>query len=166
MLLTEELSQIVGEAFAREGFDAGLGAVRISDRPDLGQFQCNGALAAAKAAKKNPREIGEVIAARLRALSLFADVSLAGPGFLNLSLTDAELATRVERLASDERLGGWAMPTPERIVVDYGGPNVAKPLHVGHLRAAIIGESIKRLFRFVGNEVIGDIHLGDWGLQM
>ncbi len=172
MTLTDELSAVVGAAFAAEGFDAAYGAVRASDRPDLAQFQCNGALAAAKAAKTNPRAVGELVAARLRGGELFADVSLAGPGFINLTLTDAAI---LERLAAafdaadgrpNKHAGGWRDPTPERIVLDYGGPNVAKPLHVGHLRSAIIGDCLKRLFRAVGADVVADIHLGDWGLPM
>ncbi|MFZ5616501.1 MAG: arginine--tRNA ligase [Pseudomonadota bacterium] len=166
MLLTEELSSLVGAAFVAEGFDPSFGAVRVSDRPDLAQFQCNGALGAAKAAKENPRAVAEKIAARLKGEAIFADVALAGPGFINLKLTDASLSERIAALGADERLGGWAAPTAETIILDYGGPNVAKPLHVGHLRSAIIGECLKRLFRFVGHKVIGDIHLGDWGLPM
>ena len=166
MLLTQELSTLAGAAFAAEGFDPALGAVRVSDRPDLAQFQCNGALAAAKAAKLNPRAVGEKIAAALKSNPVFADVSLAGPGFINLTLSDFALNERLSRLSPDARLGGWRAPASETIVLDYGGPNVAKPLHVGHLRSAIIGECLKRLFRFAGHKVIGDIHLGDWGLPM
>jgi arginyl-tRNA synthetase len=166
MLLTEELSSLVGAAFAAEGFDHSFGAVRTSDRPDLAQFQCNGALAAAKSAKLNPRAVGEKVAARLKEDPVFADVSLAGPGFINLSLTDATLSDRIGALSSDARLGGWHAPAHETIVLDFGGPNVAKPLHVGHLRSAIIGECLKRLMRFAGHTVYGDIHLGDWGLPM
>ena len=158
--LTDRLSALVGAAFAREGLDAGFGAVRPSDRPDLCQFQCNGALAAAKAARRNPREIGQAVAARLADEAVFAEVELAGPGFLNLMLTDAALAEAAAEA------GAWTADSPEKIVVDYGGPNVAKPLHVGHLRAALIGESIKRCLRAVGHDAVGDIHLGDWGLQM
>ncbi|MEZ5915437.1 MAG: arginine--tRNA ligase [Parvularculaceae bacterium] len=143
-----------------------MGAVRVSDRPDLAQFQCNGALVAAKAAKMNPRAVGEKIAARLKGEKIFADVSLAGPGFINLTLSDDALSARIGALGDDPRLGGWRAQSGETIVLDYGGPNVAKPLHVGHLRSAIIGECLKRLFRFVGFEVFGDIHLGDWGLPM
>lgn len=161
MLLTAELSALASAAFAAEGFDGAFGAVRVSDRPDLAQFQCNGALGAAKSAGKNPRELGEKIAALLKSNSIFADVGVAGPGFINLTLTDAALADRVNAGA-----GGWRAEKPETIIVDYGGPNVAKPLHVGHLRAAIIGECVKRLSRAVGHTAIGDIHMGDWGLPM
>ncbi len=166
MTLKDELSAIVGEVFAAEGLDHALGAVKPADRPDLAQFQCNGALAAAKAAKKNPREIAGAIADKLSARPEFAEVTVAGPGFINLKLTSEFLSARLDALAADARFGGWTNPAPEKIVIDYGGPNVAKPLHVGHLRAAIIGESLKRIMRFAGDAVTGDVHLGDWGLQM
>lgn len=164
MLLTDELSALASAAFAAEGFDGAFGAVRVSDRPDLAQFQCNGALAAAKSIGRAPREVGEKVAARLKANPIFQDVTVAGPGFINLTLTDVVIADRLNRLAPNA--GGWRTQTPETIIVDYGGPNVAKPLHVGHLRAAIIGECVKRLLRAVGHSVIGDIHMGDWGLPM
>ena len=166
MLLTEELSTIAGAAFAAEGLDPAFGAVKTSDRPDLAQFQCNGALAAAKAAKQNPRAVAEKIAGRLRENANFAEIGIAGPGFINLTLRDEALGARIDALIGDRRLGGWSAPQKETIVLDYGGPNVAKPLHVGHLRAAIIGECLKDLLRYVGHEVFGDIHLGDWGLPM
>ncbi|MEM9014790.1 MAG: arginine--tRNA ligase [Pseudomonadota bacterium] len=166
MAILDELSAIVGAAFVDEGLDASLGVVRRADRPDLAQYQCNGALAAAKARKQNPRALGEALCARLSTRPIFADVQVAGPGFINLTLTDAALGERVDGLIEDKSLGGWRHDTPEAIVVDFGGPNVAKPLHVGHLRAAIIGESIKRILRAAGDDVTGDVHLGDWGLQM
>jgi len=166
MLLTAELSALASAAFIAEGFDGAYGAVRISDRPDLAQFQCNGALAAAKSAGKVPREVGEQVAARLKAEPIFASVSVAGPGFINLTLTDAALAARANRDLSGSGAGGWRTEAPETIIVDYGGPNIAKPLHVGHLRSAIIGECIKRLLRAAGHTAIGDIHMGDWGLPM
>ncbi|MFN3959326.1 MAG: arginine--tRNA ligase [Parvularculaceae bacterium] len=161
MLLTAELSDLAGAAFSAEGFDAAFGAVRASDRPDLAQFQCNGALAAAKSAGRNPRELAEKIVARLKSNPTFAAVSVAGPGFINLSLTDEALAAR---LNAGE--GGWRASPRETIILDYGGPNIAKPLHVGHLRSAILGECLKRILRAAGHEVIGDIHIGDWGLPM
>ena len=166
MTLTDELSLIVGEAFAAEGVDPSFGEVKVSDRPDLAQFQCNGALAAAKATKSNPRALGEAVAARLKAEPSFAAVSLAGPGFINLTLTDAFLSGRVNAIRADKSAGGWRRIDGEKIVIDYGGPNIAKPLHVGHLRSAIIGESLKRLLRFAGDDVTSDIHMGDWGLPM
>lgn len=166
MTLTDELSAIVGEAFAGEGLDAAYGRVRVSDRPDLAQFQCNGPLAAAKQSKQNPRMVADAIVRRLAGDACFAEISIAGPGFVNLTLSDAFLAERIETLASDPAAGAWRAAEPETIVVDFGGPNVAKPLHVGHLRSAIIGEALKRMLRAVGHDVVGDIHLGDWGLQM
>ncbi len=166
MTLLEELSRIVGEAFASAALDPQLGRVTAADRPDLAQFQCNGALAAAKAAKQNPRALADKISETLRANPIFQEIAVAGPGFINIKLTDAYIAERVSQAIGDGRFGGWLHPSPEKIVIDYGGPNVAKPLHVGHLRAAIIGECLKRLFRFTGDQVVGDVHLGDWGLQM
>ena len=166
MTLTTDLSAIVGAAFAAEGLDASFGEVRPSDRPDLAQFQCNGALAAARKRKTDPRALGEAVAARLKDHPAFAALSIAGPGFLNLTLTDRFLSERVNALGTDDHIGGWRREAGETVVIDYGGPNVAKPLHVGHLRSAIIGEALKRLMRFVGDDVVSDIHLGDWGLPM
>ncbi|MEM9705368.1 MAG: arginine--tRNA ligase, partial [Pseudomonadota bacterium] len=167
MSITAMLSALVGDAFTARGLEAKYGAVRTADRPDLAQFQCNGALAAAKATKQNPRDLAGQIAEELSANEeTFSSVSVAGPGFLNLTLNDAFLAREINHLSEDDRLGGWSRPEPAKLIIDYGGPNVAKPLHVGHLRSAIIGEALKRLCRFVGDDVVGDIHLGDWGLQM
>jgi arginyl-tRNA synthetase len=164
--LLSELSAIAARAFVAEGFDPALGAVQISDRPDLAQFQCNGALAAAKAAKSPPRAIAERIAAHLRADAIFAKVELAGPGFINLDLTDVVIASRAATMSADERLGAPDAGLGKTLVIDFGGPNVAKPMHVGHLRAAIIGDSLQRLFRANGWRVLSDVHLGDWGLPM
>lgn len=161
-----QLTTLVGDAFAASGYDRQYGEVTLSNRPDLAQFQCNGALAAAKKYGKQPRQLGEEVAQRLQALPYFQQVSLAGPGFINLTVTDAFLTDQVVHFAADERRGCALTTAVNKIIVDYGGANVAKPMHVGHLRAAIIGESIKRLSRFVGHAVIGDVHLGDWGLQM
>lgn len=164
--LTRELTAIAADAFAAEGLSAEFGVVKVSDRPDLAQFQCNGALPAAKQAKTNPRALATKIADRLKANPIFAKVEIAGPGFINLDLTDEALAARAESVSKDERLGAPETGTGKTMVIDYGGPNVAKPMHVGHLRSAIIGDSLKRLFRANGWKVIGDVHLGDWGLQM
>ncbi len=164
--LTAELSARAGRAFAAEGFAAELGSVQASDRPDLAQFQCNGALAAAKAAKANPRAIAEKIAAHLKADPLFSKIEIAGPGFINLDVTDTALAQRVSAMANDARLGAPETGKGKRLVIDFGGPNVAKPMHVGHLRSAIIGDSLQKLFRANGWDVVSDVHLGDWGLQM
>ena len=164
--LVRELSAIAAAAFAAEGVPAEFGVVKPSDRPDLAQFQCNGALIAAKQARTNPRALAEKIAGRLKQNPLFAKIEIAGPGFINLDLTDAALAERAAAVATDERLGAPDTGTGRTMVIDYGGPNVAKPMHVGHLRSAIIGDSLKRLFRANGWTVVGDVHLGDWGLQM
>jgi arginyl-tRNA synthetase len=164
--LTAELSAIVGGAFEAEGFSAGLGTVNVSDRPDLAQFQCNGALAAAKQAKANPRAIADKIAARLKANPLFSKVEIAGPGFINLDVADGELAARAGTMDRDARLGAPETGSGKVMVIDFGGPNVAKPMHVGHLRSAIIGDCLQRLFRANGWAVTSDVHLGDWGLQM
>lgn len=164
--LAHILTAHLAAAFAAEGLDPALGAVKRSDRPDLAPFQCNGAMAAGKAAGKPPRVVAEAVAARLQGAEGIASVEVAGPGFLNIALTDALLASRAQAIAGDERSGAAPVAAPRRVIVDYGGPNVAKPMHVGHLRASIIGESIKRLFRFRGDQVWGDAHFGDWGFQM
>ncbi|MDP8917189.1 MAG: arginine--tRNA ligase, partial [Pseudomonadota bacterium] len=164
--LRSALGEAAAAAFSAEGLDAGYGRVSASDRPDLADFQCNGALAAAKSAKANPREIAGRVAERLRGDARFDAVEVAGPGFINLCVAQAALAGRAEAIAADERAGAERVARPRRVVVDYGGPNVAKPMHVGHLRSSIIGESLKRLFRFRGDAVWGDAHFGDWGFQM
>ncbi|MBI3675554.1 MAG: arginine--tRNA ligase [Proteobacteria bacterium] len=164
--LAVELTAVAQAAFAAEGLSPELGVVQISDRPDLAQFQCNGALPAAKQAKANPRAIAEKIAARLKTNPLFAKVEIAGPGFINLDVTDAALESRVGAAAKDTRLGAPQAGTGKAAVIDFGGANVAKPMHVGHLRSSVIGDSLQRLFRANGWNVVSDVHLGDWGLQM
>jgi arginyl-tRNA synthetase len=164
--IASTLAAVVGAAFAAEGVDAAFGAVKRSDRPDLAPFQCSGAMAAAKVAGKPPRAIAEAVAARLKDAPGIAEIEIAGPGFLNLTPTDDLLTERMRHAAGDPRCGADPVVRPRRVVVDYGGPNVAKPMHVGHLRAAIIGESVKRLYRFRGDTVWGDAHFGDWGFQM
>jgi arginyl-tRNA synthetase len=164
--LKRALSEAVEAAFAHLGLPPELGRVTASDRPDLADFQSNGALAAAKRVGKNPREIAAAVVEALSGDPRLASIEIAGPGFINLKLTDACLSTRAQAIAEDPRLGAEQLAQPRRVLVDYGGPNVAKPMHVGHLRASIIGESIKRLYRFRGDEVLGDAHFGDWGYQM
>jgi len=164
--LLKELSVIAGAAFAAEGFPGELGIVQPSDRPDLAQFQCNGALAAAKQAETNPRGVAEKIAVRLKANPIFAKVEIAGPGFINLDMSDDALDERMRAFAADARLGAPDTGRGKTAVLDFGGANVAKAMHVGHLRSAIIGNSLQRLFRANGWNVISDVHLGDWGLQM
>ena len=163
--LKNRLTAIVEEAFAAAGYNKELGAVTFSDRPDLCQFQCNGALTGAKIHRKSPMMIANDVLPNLSENKIFKSVTVAPPGFINMILSDEFIAEEAAKMAESDRL---ALPVTEKktIVVDYGGPNVAKPLHVGHLRAAIIGETLKRLARFLGNDVIGDVHLGDWGLQM
>ncbi|HEY5338927.1 MAG TPA: arginine--tRNA ligase [Rhizomicrobium sp.] len=164
--LSARLSAIAGAAFAAEGLSPELGSVHVSDRPDLAQFQCNGALPAAKAAKANPRAIAEKIAARLKANPVFAKVEIAGPGFINLDVTDSVLAADAATMAADARLAAPDSGQGKSVVIDFGGANVAKPMHVGHLRSSVIGDSLQRLFRANGWRVFSDVHLGDWGLQM
>jgi arginyl-tRNA synthetase len=164
--LKRALSEAAGAAFAAVGLPASLGRVTASDRPDLADFQCNGALPAAKQAGRNPREVAAEVVERLKGDARLASIEIAGPGFINLRVSDAALAERADEIAADPRHGAEATPAPRRIVIDYGGPNVAKPMHVGHLRSSIIGESLKRLYRFRGDAVIGDAHFGDWGYQM
>ncbi len=164
--LSAELSAIAAAAFAAEGLSPALGQVVVSDRPDLAQFQCNGALAAAKAIKANPRGVAEKIAARLKADPIFAKVEIAGPGFINLDITDEALAERLGTMVKDTRLGAPQTGSGKTVVIDFGGPNVAKPMHVGHLRSSVIGDSLQRLFRANDWHVVSDVHLGDWGLQM
>ncbi len=164
--LTTTLSTLFGDAFAACGYDRSYGNVVLSNRPDLGDFQCNGALPAAREYKQNPRHIAQQVVDALPSRAPFAAVDLAGPGFINIRLSDHFLAAHTDRMAADARQGVPAVAESQTIVLDYGGPNAAKYMHVGHLRASIIGDSIRRIFRFAGDRVIGDIHMGDWGLQM
>lgn len=160
------LSDVAGAAFVALGLEASLGAMRRSDRPDLADFQCNGAMAAAKKLGKNPREIASAVAEALKASPLVAGSDVAGPGFINVRLSADGLARRAEEIAADARSGAWTVETPRRVVMDFGGWNVAKEMHIGHLRSTVIGDSLQRLFRFMGDSVTSDVHLGDWGLQM
>ena len=161
-LIGEELA----DGFAQAGYDASYGKVTISNRPDLCEYQCNGALAGAKAYKKAPFMIAEDVAEKIKARPCFEEVSVVKPGFINLKLQKTYIADYINQMAGDQDLGLEKVEDPKMILVDYGGPNVAKPLHVGHLRSAIIGESVKRIARKMGHKVLGDIHLGDWGYQM
>ena len=162
--LLADLTAAVGAAFAAEGLDPALGRVQVSDRPDLAQFQSNGALAAAKAAKANPRALAEKIAARLAADPRFAKVEIAGPGFLNFVLADGVLDAALA--APDAVFAPAPVADRGRVVVDFGGPNVAKAMHVGHLRSSIIGDALQRHLKFAGFAAVGDVHLGDWGKPM
>ena len=159
------ISEKMQQAFVNAGYDASYGRVTVSNRPDLCEYQCNGALAAAKAYKCAPIQIANAVAAKLNADD-FSMIDAVMPGFINLKLSDGFLQSYLEQMRTTLDFGVEKTGTGKTVVVDYGGPNVAKPLHIGHLRSAIIGESIKRLFKFFGYNAIGDIHLGDWGLQM
>lgn len=161
-LLAEELSA----AFEKAGYDAAYGKVTVSNRPDLCEYQCNGAMAGAKSYHKAPLSIAQDVVGELGDSQVFSMAEVVRPGFINLRVREDFLSGYLAKMQKDERLGVERTKDPKTIIIDYGGPNVAKPLHVGHLRSAIIGESIKRMGRFLGHKMIGDVHLGDWGLQM
>lgn len=162
-LITDEVTK----AFTECGYDAKYAKVTLSNRPDLCEYQCNGAMAAAKEYKKAPFMIADEVVEKLAANPIFAMAESVKPGFLNLKIDEAYLADYVAKMQEDDgRFGCEKTEAPKTIMIDYGGPNVAKPLHVGHLRSAIIGESVKRIGKFMGHNVIGDVHLGDWGFQM
>jgi len=160
------LSNEVGNAFEQAGYEKELGRVTISNRPDLCEYQCNGAMAGAKKYKKAPVMIANEVAEFLKNSEVFEKVEVVPPGFLNLNVSGEMIQKYLNEMASEAKFGVEAPAQPKKIMIDYGGPNVAKPLHVGHLRSAVIGESIKRIARYMGHDVTGDIHLGDWGLQM
>ena len=161
-MMEEELKQ----AFTACGYDEKFAKAVLSNRPDLCEYQCNGAMAAAKAYKKKPIDIAAEVAEKLSDSRIFSMKEAVMPGFLNLKISEEFAAEYLNKMAGEEKLGLDETENPETIMVDYGGANVAKPLHVGHLRSAVIGESIKRMGRFLGHKTIGDVHLGDWGLQM
>ena len=161
-MMEEELKQ----AFADSGYEDRFAKVVLSNRPDLCEYQCNGAMAAAKAYKKKPIDIANDVAEKLKDSALFSMAEAVMPGFINLKIREDFAAEYLNTMSGDSRLGLDLAVPAETIIVDYGGANVAKPLHIGHLRSAVIGESIKRMGRALGHTVIGDVHLGDWGLQM
>ncbi|MEE2525293.1 arginine--tRNA ligase [Hyphobacterium sp. HN65] len=164
--IVEQLTARVGAAFSAIGLPEELGQCLESDRPDLAPYQCNGAMAAAKLAKKAPRAVAEEVLAQLAGDPLLETVEIAGPGFLNFTPVASVYSGRANEIAADDRSGAVAVAEPRTVMIDFGGPNVAKPMHVGHLRSSVIGDSLQRLFRFRGDTVISDIHLGDWGYQM
>lgn len=164
--LIQKLTSIVEEQFEQLGYDRMYGVVTESNRPDICQFQCNGALVAAKKYRKAPMQIAKLIVDGLKSTDVFETIETVNPGFINITLKDSFIINYLNDMHNDKKLGCNEALKPLTIVVDYGGANVAKPLHVGHLRPAIIGESIKRISRFLGHNVIGDVHLGDWGLQI
>ena len=160
------IEEVLKEAFKACEYDENFAKVTVSNRPDLCEYQCNGAMAAAKTYRKAPIMIAGNVVEKLQENPVFESVEAVNPGFINLKVNKTFLADYLNRMLADSRLSVEEAKNPKTIVIDYGGPNVAKPLHVGHLRSAIIGESIKRMGRFLGHKVIGDVHLGDWGLQM
>ena len=164
--LIDLISDEIRAAFGAAGYDTSYGQTAVSNRPDLCQFQCNGALAAAKAYKKAPIMIANDVLANIKNKEMFGMIEAVMPGFINIKVSETYLNDYLVKMYEDERLGVPKADPSKKIVIDYGGPNVAKPLHVGHLRSAVIGESIKRILRFEGNDVVGDAHLGDWGLQI
>ena len=164
--IAEYIEEVIKEAFKASEYDEKFAKVTISNRPDLCEYQCNGAMAAAKTYRKAPIMIANSVVEKLQDSPVFESVEAVNPGFINLKVKKEFLADYLNRMLADPKLSVEEAKKPKTIVIDYGGPNVAKPLHVGHLRSAIIGESIKRMGRFLGHKVIGDVHLGDWGLQM
>lgn len=161
-LIEEEIAAIFEEC----SYDKKYAKVTISNRPDLCEFQCNGALAAAKEYKKAPVMIANEVVEKLQGSEMFKSVEAVMPGFINIKIDDTFLARYLMGMSISDKFGFEEEKEPKKIIIDYGGPNVAKPLHVGHLRSAVIGESVKRILAYGGNKVLGDIHLGDWGLQM
>ena len=164
--IESRITELVKAAFKEAGYDENYGIVTVSNRPDLCEYQCNGALAGAKAYHKAPFMIAEDVVKYLGSSNAFSKAEVVKPGFINLNLSDAFLKAYLKEMAGAPKLGAITAETPKRVVVDYGGANVAKPLHIGHLRSAVIGESVKRIASFAGHDVIGDTHLGDWGYQM
>ncbi len=164
--ILDQLSSALGSAFADASLPVELGRVERSNRAGAAPYQCNGAMAGAKLAGTNPRALASKIADAVSDHALFKNIEVAGPGFLNIYPADAFLLEQANLLANDPRIGAQQVQSPQKIMVDFGGPNVAKPMHVGHLRSSVIGDALQRIFRFVGHDVVSDIHLGDWGLQM
>jgi len=164
--LEKQLNQKLLNIFNTLGYNTQFATVKTSDRPDLSDFQCNGALALAKSERKNPRELATQIAEELKKDNDFSGISVDGPGFINIKVSDKLIAEIIDNISNDARLGCETVAEPKKIVLDSGGPNVAKALHVGHLRSAVIGEAIRRIEKFVGNDIISDVHFGDWGTPM
>lgn len=161
-LITDEIKNVFTEC----GYDEAYAKVTVSNRPDLCEFQCNGAMAAAKAYKKAPFMIADEVVAKLTDNKMFSKIESVKPGFININICEDYLAGYLNEMSETEKFGYFNADKEKTVIVDYGGANAAKPLHVGHLRSAVIGESVKRINTFAGNKTIGDVHLGDWGLQM
>lgn len=164
--IIDVLQEEVKQAFEKAGYDGKYAKVTISNRPDLCQYQCNGALAMAKEYHKAPIQMAEQIVELLKQSDTFAAIAAQAPGFINMTVSGEFLAAYINEMRAADKFGLEQPAKKETIVIDYGGANVAKPLHVGHLRSAVIGESIKRTARYIGHKVVGDVHLGDWGLQI
>ena len=164
--ILEVLTKKFEAVFEKVSYDKSYATVGVSNRPDLCEFQCNGAMSLAKLYKKKPLDIALEVVEKLKEDKAFSKLEAVPPGFINMSLSNEFLSGYLQSMSKEEKFGINITDRKDKIIVDYGGANVAKPLHVGHLRSAIIGESIKRLGAYFGNEMIGDVHLGDWGLQM
>ena len=164
--LLEQITEEVQKAFAASGYEEEYGKVTLSNRPDLCEYQCNGSMAAAKKYHCAPIQIAGKVVEELQKSDIFEEALAVNPGFINLKVSAPFVQAYLQQMLEDERLGCDKAANPKTIIIDYGGPNVAKPLHVGHLRSAIIGESVRRIGCFMGHRMIGDVHLGDWGLQM
>lgn len=164
--LMQDLSAAASAAFEAMGLEARWGDIRRSDKPELADFQCNGAMGAAKKAGKIPRDVAAEVATALKENDMVLSAEVAGPGFINIRVSDDALAARAEAVRGEKMAGAEGASDPQVTVIDFGGPNVAKPMHVGHLRSAVIGDTLRRLLTFLGDQVTGDVHLGDWGLQM
>ena len=164
--ILNQISKIMSDAFAECGYDAAYGKTGISNRPDLCEYQCNGAMAAAKVYKKAPFMIGDEVVAKLSDNPAFARIECIKPGFINIVLSEQFVGDYIRKMTTEDKFGYEAKDGSETVLLDYGGANVAKPLHIGHLRSAVIGESLKRINAYAGYKTIGDVHLGDWGLQM
>nr|MBP3598447.1 arginine--tRNA ligase [Eubacterium sp.] len=164
--LIDVLKEIMETGFEKAGYDKKYGFVSVSNRPDLCQYQCNGAMAAAKEYKKAPIQIANDVVEVLKEDAAFASIEAVNPGFINIVVSGELLVKQAVAMMTEDKFGVESQGEPKSVVIDYGGPNVAKPLHVGHLRSAVIGESVKRIHRFMGDNIVGDAHLGDWGLQI
>ena len=164
--IADQLSGLLGDAFASIELPRELGRVTPSTKSGTAPFQCNGAMPAAKQAKRNPREIAQAVLDAIAGSELIDAADMAGPGFINLTPSQSVYEARAREISADDRAGAITTDAPRKILIDFGGPNVAKSMHVGHLRSSVLGDSLQRLFRFRGDEVVSDIHLGDWGLQM
>ncbi|WP_119343521.1 arginine--tRNA ligase [Facilibium subflavum] len=164
--LESYLSAVFTEAFTELGFDTSYAKVQLSARPELSQFQCNGAMPLAKIQKRAPLQIAQDIVEQVKGNLIFTEISAIAPGFINITLSDTFLARWTTEILNDQRLGCPKVHTPTKVMMDFGGPNVAKPLHIGHIRSPLIGDCLQRVYRFCGDEVLSDVHLGDWGTQM